>query len=101
MRLVGYVRVSRVGGREGPSFISPDVQQERIAAQAKAKGAEIVAWETDLDQTGATMERPGLQAALERIRKDEAEGIIVLRLNRFARSTIEASQTLHELEAMG
>jgi hypothetical protein len=34
MRLDGYVRVSRVGGREGESFISPEVQRDRIAAYA-------------------------------------------------------------------
>jgi len=34
MRLIGYVRVSRVAGREGDGFISPTVQRERIEAFA-------------------------------------------------------------------
>jgi hypothetical protein len=42
VRLVGYVRVSRVAGREGDSFISPAVQRERIEAQAVARGDVLV-----------------------------------------------------------
>ena len=34
MRAVGYVRVSKVGGRGGDSFLSPDLQREQIAAAA-------------------------------------------------------------------
>jgi DNA invertase Pin-like site-specific DNA recombinase len=34
-KLIGYVRVSRIAGREGDSFISPDVQRERIEAHAR------------------------------------------------------------------
>lgn len=30
LRLDGYIRVSRVGGGVGESFISPEVQRERI-----------------------------------------------------------------------
>jgi hypothetical protein len=28
----GYIRVSRAAGREGESFISPDVQRQKIQA---------------------------------------------------------------------
>jgi hypothetical protein len=30
----GYIRVSRVAGREGEAFISPDVQQEDRSCEA-------------------------------------------------------------------
>ena len=101
MKLDGYIRVSRVGGREGDSFISPTVQNDRITAYAHAVGHEIAAWHTDLDQSGATMRRPGLSAALERVRSGETGGIIVLKLNRFARSIPEAVATIRDLEAVG
>jgi hypothetical protein len=35
----GYVRVSRVAGREGDSFITPQAQRERIEAAAAGAGA--------------------------------------------------------------
>ncbi len=34
MRLDGYIRVSRVAGRSGESFISPKVQRDKIEALA-------------------------------------------------------------------
>jgi DNA invertase Pin-like site-specific DNA recombinase len=60
----GYIRVSRVGGRGGESFISPEVQRQRIAAWADANGVEIVQWWEELDVSGAKRERPMFQQAL-------------------------------------
>jgi site-specific DNA recombinase len=99
MNLIGYVRVSRVGGREGESFISPDVQRERIEAHASASQHTIVDWETDLDQPGSRLERPAFQSALESVERGEAEGIIVAKLDRFARSVAGAAKALERLEA--
>src|SRR2546423_426245 len=101
MRLIGYVRVSRVGGREGESFISPTVQRERIAAAATAGGHVIADVLEDLDQPGSKYERPAFQDALARVERGEAEGIVVAKLNRFARSVAGAAQALERLESAG
>jgi site-specific DNA recombinase len=101
MRLVGYVRVSRVAGREGDSFISPGVQRERVGQFAAAQGHVIVAWEEDLDQPGSRYARPGFQAALEAVERGEAEGIAVYALDRFARSVSDAAVALQRLEEAG
>lgn len=101
MRLVGYVRVSRVAGREGESFISPGVQRERLARYAEAGGHSIVSWQEDLDQPGSRYERPGFQAALEAVERGEADGIIVASLDRFARSVPDAAVALRRLEQAG
>src|SRR5436309_2703997 len=98
MRLIGYVRVSRVNGREGDSFISPTVQRERIEAQALASGNTVVDWQQDLDQPGTKYERPGFQAALEAVERGEADGIAVAALDRFARSVPDAAVALRRLE---
>ena len=42
VRLVGYVRVSRVGGRDPEVATSAPTQRERIAAQAVAHGHDLV-----------------------------------------------------------
>jgi len=39
---VAYLRVSRVMGREGEGYISPEVQQESIERCATYAGAEVV-----------------------------------------------------------
>lgn len=101
MRLIGYVRVSRVAGREGDSFISPDVQRERIEQLARANGHTIIAWQTDLDQSGSHINRPGFQAALAAVDAKEADGIAVAKLDRFARSVSGAGRALERLEQAG
>jgi len=45
MRAVGYIRVSRIGGRHGESFRSPDLQREEIARVATREGLEVVEWD--------------------------------------------------------
>lgn len=101
MRLVGYVRVSRVAGREGESFISTSVQRERIEGFAVANGHSVVAWHEDLDQPGSNMDRPGFTDAMELVKTGQADGLIVARMNRFARSILGAAIAIRDLEAAG
>ena len=88
MRLDGYVRVSQVAGREGDSFISPEVQRQQIEGWAKLRGVSIVAWHVDLDESGGKLQRPGLDAMMERLRSGETEGIAVSRLDRLSRANV-------------
>src|SRR6188472_3309426 len=97
----GYIRVSRRGGREGESFISPDVQRERIARWADANGVEIVQWWEEIDQSGAKLERPMFQEALARCERGETGGIVVAKLDRFARSAVDALESIRRLNAAG
>ena len=101
MKLDGYVRVSRVGGREGEGYIAPDDQRQAIEAYAGELGGEIVAWHDDQDYSGGNTERPGFQAALERIRAGESEGIVVKRIDRFARSVPDGSAIVREIVDLG
>jgi site-specific DNA recombinase len=91
VRLDGYIRVSRVGGREGEGYISPPVQREAIEAYAGDLGGEIVAWHDDQDYSGGNVERPGFQRVLERLREGQTDGIVVMRIDRFARSVADGA----------
>ena len=97
----GYIRVSRRGGREGESFISPDVQREKIAKWAQANDVEIVHWWEEIDQSGAKLERPMFQEALARCERGETGGIVVAKLDRFARSAVDALDSIRRLNAAG
>lgn len=101
MRLVGYVRVSQVRGREGESFISPDVQRERIVGMAKAGGHTVIDWIEDLDEPGSKYARPGFQRALAMVEAHEADGVCVARLDRFSRSVADAGRALERIEKAG
>lgn len=100
-RLDGYVRVSRTGGRAGPGFIAPDVQRKRIAEWAAGNDVEVIRWWEELDQSGATVERPKFKQVRERIARGETEGIIVADRSRFARSLPDALQVIQELDRAG
>jgi site-specific DNA recombinase len=101
MRLDGYIRVSKVGGRSGPSFISPEVQRDQIRRWAALGGHSILTVHTDLDQSGASDDRPGLTVALERAEAGISDGVIVAKLDRFARSLVGALEAITRLDAAG
>jgi site-specific DNA recombinase len=100
MRLVGYVRVSRVGRREGATFISPKVQRDTIASWAAGQH-EVVEFIEDLDQPGSRADRPGLNRAMQLVREGSAQGIVVAKLNRFGRSVANQGKLVRELRESG
>ena len=93
----GYVRVSRVAGREGESFISPDVQRKKIETWSELHGVRIAQWWEELDQSGRRRDRPMFQEALRRCEAGETGGIVVARLDRFARSAVDALEAIKRL----
>ena len=98
LALDAYIRVSKVAGRSGESFISPKIQRERIEAWAHLNGAEVTWHEPELDVSGGTMRRPVFDRILERVRNHETDGVIVAKLDRFARTLVGALGTLEEFE---
>lgn len=97
LRLDGYIRVSRVGGREGEGYISPVVQREAIESYAAELDGAIVAWHDDQDFGGGNTERPGFQAMLARLEAGETDGIVVMRVDRFARSTADGLRVVKSI----
>ena len=101
MRVIGYVRVSDVDGRGGDRFISPDVQRETIARFVNGKGHELVDVVVELDQSGGTLARPGLEQVLERIEAGEADALAVAYLSRLSRRVIDGLEVVQRLNAGG
>src|SRR2546430_7761152 len=79
-----YVRVSRVGGREGESYITEAVQEERCRALATARGLAVGQGFVDRDQSGGKMVRPAFAEALARIEAGVSGGVIAARPAPFA-----------------
>lgn len=101
LRLDGYVRVSRVGGRAGEGYISPSTQTASIEAYAAELGGRIVAWGTDEDYSGGTDQRPAFQRILERLAAGETDGIVVMRVDRFARSVADGTRIVRDIVGRG
>jgi site-specific DNA recombinase len=101
LALDGYLRVSRIGGRNGERFISPAAQREKVEAHARAHGYSVAAWHEDLDESGRKAARPGFQKALARVERGETGGIIVAKLDRFARSVADAAEAIRRINGAG
>lgn len=101
MRLDGYIRVSRIGDREGEGYISPAVQRDAISAYAGELGGEIIHWGDDQDFSGGTLDRPAFQASLERLREGVTDGLVVMRIDRFARSVADGAAVVREIVDRG
>ena len=102
MQLDPYIRVSDTRGRSGESFISPSVQREQIETWARLRGVALGPAQTDLDETGGVLRRPGLDAILDRIKSGETGGIVVARLDRLSRAGVaDALKLVDEIETHG
>jgi site-specific DNA recombinase len=94
-----YVRVSRVSGRE--HLISPEEQERDARAFAEHRGLEVAKVISDLDRSGGTLKRPGLQEALARVRSGESGGIVVAYLSRLTRETSQGLRLIEDVRAAG
>ena len=101
IRIIGYGRVSDVAGREGDRFHSLADQRDRVKAFVKARGHKLVDWVEDLDESGGTLDRPGLQHVLERLDAGEADALAVAYLSRLTRNTVQGLELVTRLNAAG
>jgi site-specific DNA recombinase len=78
-----YVRVSKVQGREGESFHSPAEQEDRIRKSTSEPVRKVF---TDLDVSGGTWAREGLDGAVAWMRqKPKQRGMVVMDIDRLGR----------------
>lgn len=114
VKVVGYVRVSRVGGRDdggeqegkktrrpAGSFLSPALQREEVARVAAREGLEVVEVVEELDASGGDNTRPGWNRAIEAVESGRVGGIVVWNLARFSRSTRDFLDAWDRIEAAG
>jgi DNA invertase Pin-like site-specific DNA recombinase len=98
----GYVRVSQIGARQGDTFLSPDLQRDRIKAWAAYRDAVIVDWYTDLDVSGrAGVYRPELERLMADAQAHRFQVVAVYRLTRFGRSVKDTASRYAELLNLG
>lgn len=83
-KVVAYMRVSTE--QQADQGNSLDAQRARLVSYAAAMELEIVAFEVDAGLSASTLERPGLQAALGALESGEADGLLVVKLDRLTRS---------------
>jgi DNA invertase Pin-like site-specific DNA recombinase len=97
-----YVRVSRVGDREGEEYRSPTIQIEEAKRWADNNEVTIGKVLVDEDVSGATpISERKLEKLIVRTEKGESEGVIVYRTSRFARDSYELFSAVKRLNDVG
>ena len=99
MKAVGYVRVSKQ--EQEISGLGLQAQREKIKAYAKLKDLDLVEIVEDAGISGKNMNRPGIQKVLAMARKKQIGEVIVYKLDRMFRSTINALDVMAQLTKWG
>jgi site-specific DNA recombinase len=99
-RLIVYVRVSLIGDR-GDDLISDDVQLDVCKRWAKREGMTIVDVVSDLDLSGREFTKRKITKVIERIRKGEADGVLVWKVSRWGRNLLDSLLNVGELHECG
>jgi DNA invertase Pin-like site-specific DNA recombinase len=101
LRVVGYVRVSTQ--EQATDGMSLDAQESRISAWCEAQGAELLEIVRDEGVSGSKLlaDRPGGRrvAKLLESRRPEADGVVVVRMDRLGRDAAEQIALLKRFRA--
>ena len=87
MKVIGYIRVST--DEQATDGVSLAAQREKVIGYAKLYDLDLLAIIVDAGESGKTLNRPGLQKALAMIRRGEAAGLVIAKLDRLSRSVVD------------
>lgn len=100
-RAVLYRRVSALMGREGERFMSPDLQLGAMRDMARRRDLLEVRVIDDIDVSGRTFVRSGIQQVLEMARRREIDVVAFYDLARLGRNVRESLRVIEELRDLG
>ncbi|MCZ4301344.1 recombinase family protein [Microbacterium oxydans] len=93
--MIGYLRVSTE--EQASSGLGLDSQRDTIQRYADAHGWDVV-WHEDAGVSAKSLDRPQLQAALDRLnvspKRRDVDGIVVAKLDRLSRSVVDFAGVL-------
>jgi len=98
MKAVGYIRVSTEDQTQG---VSLDNQKAKIKAYADLKDLQLIGIIEDAGISAKNLNRPGAQQVLNMARKKKVNAVIVYKLDRMFRSTIDALETTKMFDRWG
>lgn len=90
--VVGYRRVSTID--QGTDGFGLQAQEKSIRQACRIRGWSLVALETDLGESGKTLDRPALRSALNKVAAGDAGGLVVAKLDRLSRSVVDFASLL-------
>ncbi len=98
--MIGYLRVSTE--EQSDSGLGLEAQRDTIRRYADAHGWDVV-WYEDAGLSAKSLDRPQLQAALDRLstppKRRDVDGIVVAKLDRLSRSVVDFAGVLERARA--
>lgn len=98
-KAIGYIRVSHESQVE--TGLSLDAQRAKIEAYAALKDLSLVEIIEDAGISAKNLKRPGMQRVLELAHRKEVEAVIILKLDRMFRNTVDALETARMFDKKG
>ncbi len=99
MVAIGYVRVSTEDqAKEG---VSLDNQKSKIEAYCQLKDLQLSEIIEDAGISAKNLKRPGVQRVLKLSKKKQIDAVVVYKLDRIFRSTVDALETTKMFEKWG
>ena len=96
MKAIVYTRVST--DKQASDGDSLALQQSKAECYCELHDLELVDTYTDAGATGRTMDRPGLQSALDALDDGEADCLVIYKLDRLTRSTSDLCDLLKRFD---
>lgn len=84
MKVIGYIRVSTE--EQATNGQSLDAQQAKLKGYAALYDLDLVETIVDAGVSAKSLNRPGLKVALAKLRRGEADGLLISKLDRLTRS---------------
>lgn len=97
-RVIGYVRVSTA--EQDVSGLGCNAQSKAISSEAEGRG-----WQLDIVEdrgfSASSLNRPGVQQALEMLSAGEAQALVVAKLDRLSRSLLDFAGLMERAQGEG
>lgn len=99
MKAVGYIRVSTE--EQATQGISLEAQKQKIEAYCVTKDLELVGIVEEGGKSAKNLNRPGFQKILSMVRSKEIEAVVIVKLDRAFRNTVDALNTTQAFDEKG
>ncbi len=96
IKAIGYIRVST--DEQAKEGVSLENQEQKIRDYCKLKDFEIIEIIQDAGISAKNLRRPGAQKVLEMARNKLVDAVVVYKLDRMFRSTVDALETTKQFD---
>ena len=98
-RTIAYLRVST--DKQADRGVSLDAQRAKVKAYAELYDLELVEVVVDAGESAKSLKRPGLQRALGKLERRDAEALLIVKLDRLTRSVVDLGSLVDRYFAPG